>query len=256
MTLMGAEWQKPAGRGEFRGALDVTLDLPLASIGTRGLAYLLDFLIIVIIFMFVVIAGLFAAAGLPGGQGIIAAAVVIAYFVIQWGYFFLCEWLMDGQTPGKRYLNLRVVTTEGGRLGPVPAFVRNALRLVDFLPSAYGIGTITLLMSRNAQRIGDLAAGTLVVIDARLPPATASPRVPPGMTADDVALVEGYFDRIPYLEEDRLVHLASSLLNLLRERYPERFPASHSDYRADVELERMFPDTSTQTAADQPGEPS
>ena len=93
-----------------------------------------------------------------------AAAVQILIFMILtlcYGMFF--EWVWRGQTPGKRVLNLRVVDETGRGLLPVQVIVRNLLRAVDLLPFAYGVGGLTMVLTRRCQRLGDLAAGTVVV---------------------------------------------------------------------------------------------
>ena len=94
------------------------------------------------------------------------AALVLAYFLIPIAYGIVCEWFMRGQTIGKRLLRLRVMDATGLRLRFSQIFMRNLLRAVDSLPSFYFVGGAACLISRRGQRLGDLAAGTVVV---RLP---------------------------------------------------------------------------------------
>ncbi len=91
----------------------------------------------------------------------------IFVFLLFFGYYFLFEWLWDGQTPGKRYLGMRVTMVNGLPLSMWPALVRNTVRLVDFLPFFYGVGSLVSMANALNQRAGDLAAGTIVVREGR-----------------------------------------------------------------------------------------
>lgn len=93
----------------------------------------------------------------------IAAVIVISYFLISIGYGMFLEWFWRGQTIGKRLLRLRVMDAQGLRLQPSQIIVRNLLRPVDSLPLFYLVGGLATLLSRHAQRLGDLAANTIVV---------------------------------------------------------------------------------------------
>ncbi|MDB6094624.1 MAG: hypothetical protein JWM32_2186 [Verrucomicrobia bacterium] len=87
----------------------------------------------------------------------------IGYFVLSIGYSIATEWLWHGHTVGKRLVQLRVVDERGLRLTFAQVALRNLLRAVDVLPMAYLVGGVTALLSRKGQRLGDLAAGTLVI---------------------------------------------------------------------------------------------
>ncbi|BCM90756.1 hypothetical protein IAD21_02616 [Abditibacteriota bacterium] len=95
------------------------------------------------------------------------ALFAIFLFLLFFGYYFLFEWLWDGQTPGKRYLGMRVTMVNGLPLSMWPALIRNTIRLVDFLPFFYGIGSLVSMANMLNQRAGDLAAGTIVVREGR-----------------------------------------------------------------------------------------
>ncbi len=86
----------------------------------------------------------------------------LVFSLVAFVYFWVCEaaW---GQTLGKRLFGLRVARTDGGRIGYGGAFVRTALRVVDFLPVAYAVGAVAISATRRRQRLGDLTAGTVVV---------------------------------------------------------------------------------------------
>jgi uncharacterized RDD family membrane protein YckC len=143
----------------------VTFNLPLAGPTSRVLAWSVD-------------AACLAAAGtllgtIAGALRWIApdaaiAVATVAYFVLQMGYGIACEWLWRGQTLGKRVLRLRVLDQRGLRLQPYQVVVRNLLRAVDALPVLYLVGAAALVLSRRVQRLGDFAAGTVVVRVPRL----------------------------------------------------------------------------------------
>ena len=101
----------------------------------------------------------------------VAAAQFIAYFIVTFGYSIAFEWLWRGQTIGKRALKLRVVDADGLRLTSAQIVIRNLLRLVDLLPLFYTVGGVFLLFSKKLQRLGDVAANTVVIrIDTGLQP--------------------------------------------------------------------------------------
>jgi len=95
--------------------------------------------------------------------GAILAVAALVLFTIVWGYYIVFETLWDGQTPGKRVAGTRVVRLDGGAAGFREAVVRNLVRFADFLPIGYGIGLIVLFADRHTRRLGDLAAGTIVI---------------------------------------------------------------------------------------------
>jgi uncharacterized RDD family membrane protein YckC len=90
----------------------------------------------------------------------------VSYFVVTIGYSILLEWVWRGQTLGKRVLRIRVVDAEGFRLQPVQIVIRNLLRVVDLLPAFYAVGGICCLLSPKYQRLGDIAANTVVIYTA------------------------------------------------------------------------------------------
>jgi uncharacterized RDD family membrane protein YckC len=139
--------------------------LPLAGPVSRMLAFLVD--------MLVVATGGYIARQILAPLGFFGkdfsdAIQVLAYFVISLVYMMVAEWLWRGQTVGKRLMRLRVVDAAGLRLEPSQVIVRNLMRLIDGLPALYLLGGITCLVSRHRQRLGDLAAGTVVIRAPRL----------------------------------------------------------------------------------------
>jgi uncharacterized RDD family membrane protein YckC len=138
----------------------IEFGLPLAGPISRMLAFTLDLLVVGTIVS--VAKQILAPLGFFG-QDFSNAVAVVASFVISLAYMMAAEWLWRGQTVGKRLLRLRVVDAAGLRLETSQVIVRNLMRLVDILPAFYLLGGITCVVSRHRQRLGDLAAGTVVI---------------------------------------------------------------------------------------------
>ncbi len=165
----------------------VELELVLAGVGSRLVATLIDSFIQAVVFVALVIIQM--AAGDEGGGGFVVALAVIGGFLVWFGYPVAFEALASGRTPGKRAAGLRVVRVGGGPVGFLPSAVRNLLRLVDMQPGfLYAVGASCALVSQRNQRLGDLAAGTLVVRERRAPlPAARPPGAPDFAVADRYA---------------------------------------------------------------------
>ncbi len=108
-----------------------------------------------------------AAAPLLDLGGLSWGLLLLAFFFMEWGYGSLFEGLWNGQTPGKRLLGLRVVREDGHAIGFNEAVVRNLLRAADALPLFYGVGVVAMALTARMQRLGDVAAGTMVVHERR-----------------------------------------------------------------------------------------
>jgi uncharacterized RDD family membrane protein YckC len=196
----------------------VTIILPLAGVGTRILAALLDALIIVatILFVFVVIAlvGSIIAAqahGLAAGS-VLGAFTLLFLFGFIFAYYAGLELLWDGQTVGKRALKLRVLRDNGTPVDAASVLARTVVRLVDFLPVGYLVGLISMVVDGRARRLGDIVGGTIVVREADNAPTlreiavAAEPAAwgppPPGqeapihlLTTDEVAAAREFLRR-------------------------------------------------------------
>jgi hypothetical protein len=106
--------------------------------------------------------------------------VLLTLFFVEWLLPAWFETAWRGQTPGKRLMGLAVLNDDGTPVRWPGALTRNLLRAADFLPFLYGVGLITMLMNRDFKRLGDLAAGTVVVYQAEKVEATrAIPPAPP-----------------------------------------------------------------------------
>ena len=149
----------------------ISLEYALASAGSRFLALAADtFLqfaigLVVLLFAFFIATVMFGAG--RSGVWVIAALVLIG-FVLFYGYFAIFEAVWNGQTPGKRLVGLRVITLSGRPVGPLESIIRNLLRIVDQMPGIYAVGIVTVFLTAKNQRLGDLAAGTVVVHEQSL----------------------------------------------------------------------------------------
>ena len=134
----------------------IELSLRVAGPMPRSRAWLLDLLIRLAILL--VLGIMLGALGKVGG-----ALMLLIAFVLEWAYPVLFEVLRQGQTPGKRACDLRVLHEDGTPIQWRASVARNLIRTVDFLPVFYGFGLIAMLLNRDFKRLGDLAAGTIVV---------------------------------------------------------------------------------------------
>jgi uncharacterized RDD family membrane protein YckC len=252
----------------------VHLDLPVAGPAPRMLAYAIDFGVIVLLIVFLIIA-LFSALpigawfdrwfnaavqqtartasrGSPNNSsdsaaGLLIAIYLLAQFVVETGYFIFWEMVTNGRSPGKALIGLRVVCRNGSPINARSSAVRNFMRIVDFLPAYYIVGLISIIVSASCERLGDHAAGTLVVrLDrpeaaSELPVGTDMNQVP--LTRQQLArigprelqLVRGTLRRVANLPEDRGAQLVAEVAETVRTRMeidalpsPDRIAFLHS----------------------------
>lgn len=145
----------------------VSIEFPVAGIGSRFIAALVDSLVlgsafILLIFLAAYIIPALSAIGEKAASWGVGILLLII-FLLFWGYFALSEAFGNGRTLGKRVAKIRVIHQSGRGINFVEALARNLVRYVDFLPFCYGIGIAAMFMSRRSQRLGDMVAGTLVV---------------------------------------------------------------------------------------------
>jgi len=142
----------------------IAFSFALAGPVVRCLAWIIDFLLVTtgatVINKFGQLAGLVS-------PDLAQAIMVISYFVASIGYGIVLEWSWRGQTVGKRLLRLRVMDAHGLRLQFHQVLLRNLLRFVDMLPALYLVGGLASFFNRRAQRLGDLAANTVVVYNPK-----------------------------------------------------------------------------------------
>lgn len=221
----------------------VSLELTLAGLGSRALSGMLDLMLKACM---VAVLALILFLGLD--ENLAVAVLVPAVALVLLGYDILFELRGSGRTPGKRAAGLRVVRSSGRPIDPTASFVRNLLRLVDGLTLMYVPTMVCILATRRNQRLGDLAADTVVVRDrvvreqaqfvrgpqapqwAGPPGASASGGDTSGVGADEVATVRSFLERRAELQPEARARLAAQLADALRPRVagiyepdPERF---------------------------------
>jgi uncharacterized RDD family membrane protein YckC len=209
----------------------VELQFSVAGLGSRFVAVLIDHLIqlgfyIVALFLFAFLLGGSSSDKLNLMGKWFLAAFIALNFCILWGYFALFEAFWHGQTPGKHVMKLRVIKDSGRQITLFEAMTRNLLRFVDYLPALYLTGVITMLCNKRHQRLGDLAAGTLVIHERAdeqpllaghgtsffprpephaydpfpQPPAPTATGLPPDAIAklgpEDLVVIEAFFSRV------------------------------------------------------------
>ena len=139
----------------------------LAGLGSRFLSSIIDTFLLVVILIVANLVAIFAmrAADLLNSTGWAVGIFITLNFLLLWGYYIVFETLWNGQTPGKRYVELRVVDRNGVPAGLAASIIRNLVRIVDFFPALYGLGILVMFVSKQQLRLGDMAAGTVVVHD-------------------------------------------------------------------------------------------
>ena len=196
--------------------MDITLRV--AGPGTRAYAFIIDWHIRLLVALAWVLAGLLVGLIVGGDfkKDALPLFFIAPALLIYFLYHPVLEVLMRGRTPGKRMAGARIVTLEGETPGTGALLMRNLFRLIDSLPVAYLVGLVCCIFTAQRVRIGDLAAGTLLILDD--PKATRSLALV-GMAAQnsrlepDVAtLVQDLIDRWAELKEDRRESLARELL--------------------------------------------
>jgi len=146
----------------------IALELPLAGIGSRFLAFAIDTLIQSVVYLITAMIFIFT---LPVGSSVLMflpklvgpALAIFILFAVYWGYFAFFESIWSGQTPGKRYAGIRVIKESGRPINAFEAVGRNLMRAIDGLPGIYGVGLVCMMCNQQSRRLGDFVAGTVVV---------------------------------------------------------------------------------------------
>jgi uncharacterized RDD family membrane protein YckC len=200
----------------------VELELPLAGLGSRLIGLLLDSLIQGAI----ITAALVLVAVIE--SGVAAVAISSGALLLVVGYDVLFEVRGGGRTPGKRAAGLRVVMDGGSPVGLRASLIRNIIRLLEGFATSYVPAMISVLVTRDNQRLGDLAAGTLVIRDPKAPPAAPPP--PPaagaayeswdvtGIGDEELSVVRAFLGRRDALAPHARRTLAAELAGKLRPR--------------------------------------
>ncbi len=147
----------------------VSFSYDIAGIGSRFMAAFVDFLA-----YFVIAIGVSILYGQinrrisdPALSGALEAVYIGFTFLLYWAYYIVFELVWGGQSPGKRLVGLRVIRIDGAPAAPGQIVIRNVMRLVDLFPGFYVTGLVTMFVNHQSRRLGDLAAGTLVVREGR-----------------------------------------------------------------------------------------
>ncbi len=222
---------------EVRTPESIAFSYELAGLGTRFLAVTID-LGIQIAIAFAIAFGI-AEIGSHAPKSanvkddlatnIAIAFVVVTLFLVFFGYFIVFEALWNGQTPGKRMLGIRVVRDGGYPIDFTAALVRNLIRVGEFALGFYLVSMFAALLSHENKRVGDLAAGTIVVRDARMEVELAALRdlanepvyaATAYVSGDERALIKRFLERRDTLLPERRAVLAASIAERVRARLP------------------------------------
>jgi len=192
----------------------VEVHLERAGIGSRAYAFLIDWhirLLAALAWFFIAIYVI--GVNLKEGLTTLSYGAVIPAALIYFLYHPVLEIATQGQTPGKRWIHLRIVTTDGATPGFGALLMRNVFRLLDSLPAFYALGLLAMLCTRDQVRIGDLAAGTLVVYDSpALAERLAQAAVHDGAPARVAPLLEEWLARWDEIDPAQRDDIARTLL--------------------------------------------
>jgi uncharacterized RDD family membrane protein YckC len=213
-----ARYQTPEG---------VELSLLLAGPFVRGMAWLIDFAIRAVCYILIAI----LLSWLGGvGSGIIS----IGLFAIEWFYPVFFE-VKSGMTPGKKAMGLQVVHDDGTPVSWSSSLLRNLLRCIDLLPLFYMLGCFTMLLNSRFKRLGDLAAGTVVVYFKDETKVIAIPDYPSRpapvpLTLAEQRLILEFCERATELSDDRRRELAVLLTPLCDRESPENLLLAYGNW--------------------------
>ncbi|MFP5111964.1 RDD family protein [Bacillaceae bacterium C204] len=147
----------------------VSIQFQIAGLGSRSAAFIIDqlllmtFNILSVILLFFVLDGMSKMEFIFIGNSLPIAITIIALFLVNWGYFFVFEFFSGGRTIGKKLMGIRVIQENGHSITLLSSFIRNLIRIIDSLPTAYFLGVIMIFFHSKHKRLGDLVAGTIVV---------------------------------------------------------------------------------------------
>jgi uncharacterized RDD family membrane protein YckC len=219
----------------------VQLQFQTAGIGSRAMAQLFDLLMLVLLNTGIFFA-LFGLASLSDGEvqsstgsdyGL--AIFIILVILINVGYFICTEYYMGGQTPGKRIFGLRVIQDNGQSATFLAVIIRNFFRILDVLPSFYFLGVVVMLFSKKDKRIGDMVAGTIVIVEQQrerlkrrktinkaiakwyyqLPKLQLDETSRRTITAKDWLMLSSWTERLPNMHSKRLEELGKPIAEYL-----------------------------------------
>jgi uncharacterized RDD family membrane protein YckC len=207
----------------------MSLDLPMAGIGSRFLAIAVDTLIQFGVGLIALIVVGFLIPNIQRSSVWLVAGLLIVVFLLMYGYFTIFEIIWNGQTPGKRIAGIRVIKDSGRPLTAAETIGRNLLRIVDQLPGFYAIGVLVALLNAKNKRIGDFIAGSIVVREASLselkpvwqtPDAAAARSTPPlggaKLSIEDLSLIDTFLSRRHNLAPEVRSRMAHQILDRVK----------------------------------------
>jgi len=215
----------------------VSLELVLAGVGSRFMARLLDTVI-----QLAIIIALAIGISATTAPGTVRALARVLIFLVIFAYDVPFEIWNGGRTIGKAAAGIHVTAIDGGRVGFFPSAARNIIRIVDFLPVLYGVGVITMVSTRRDQRLGDLAAGTIVVRDRfpGLASHTPAPATVPvdavatwdvsAISPDELATIHQFLDRRLSLPFQVRAHFANELATQIAPKVVGAPYGAHPEY--------------------------
>ncbi|UJF32575.1 RDD family protein [Paenibacillus hexagrammi] len=249
----------------------VQLQFQTAGLGSRALAHLVDGFILTVVNFLLVLFTVGVGRLLQGSWSFdmgdyVLALIIIFFLLLNLGYLIGTEAFMGGQTPGKRIIGVRVLQNNGQSATVLSIVIRNLFRLLDMLPSGYFLGAVTILLSSRDKRIGDMVAGTMVVMETRkerlkrrkridraiakrsgsIPHVLLDDIQKRAVTSEDWSLLHAWAERLPNLHEAKLQELSAPIaahfahkLGLDHEQYPDKAAyviAVYQELREDWEV--------------------
>ncbi len=209
-------------------------EFPIAGIGSRFLALAVDTLIQVgvglLIVLILVILGVMTRFFRTSQAGLwVLSTLLFLLFLLIFGYFALFEIVWNGQTPGKRFIGIRVIKDSGRPLAPSEVIGRNLLRILDQLPGFYAVGLVVAMLNAQNRRLGDFVAGSIVVRETafaqikpvwQTKPSEGSPEIhslgAEPLAVEDLALIETFLQRRCDLAPDVRARMADQILDRLK----------------------------------------
>ena len=225
---------------DIRTPESIAFSYELAGLGSRFLAVAVDLVmqLLVLLLFFVGLSLLGSSSGHAHHAPVAAArfftnaaigALVFVLFMILFGYFIVFEALWNGQTPGKKLLGIRVVRDGGYPIDFMASLVRNLVRVGEWVFTGYAVSAVCALVSSENKRVGDFAAGTIVVRDARMPAPEAFLReteeepiyaATAYLSGEERAIVRRFLERRDALTPQSRQTLAAQLAERVRGRLP------------------------------------
>ncbi len=197
----------------------VAVELPIAGLGSRAMAYLVDVALLGAVGLAAYFAMTFFVSDVVKAvldlSSVVRVVGAAAIFFVLWVYWTLLEVVWHGQTIGKRLVRIRVVKLDGSPVTVFSSAVRNLLRLVDFMPACYPVGVITMLVDRKHRRLGDLLAGTVLVRDERVDLARYEQVTTSTVAVNDLEIALSYLARFENFEPAAQLRLGKQIAERL-----------------------------------------